>query len=107
MATYTKIAVKGAFIVLAISLIAGLGGYFVRLVLARGLSIEDFGLFNSVFSFLGLIGFFKSLGFDKALIKFIPEFRHEKRNDLIKSSVIYVTMILLITNLVVIGGVYL
>ena len=107
MATYTKIAVKGAFIVLAISLIAGLGGYFVRLVLARGLSVEDFGLFNSVFSFLGLVGFFKSLGFDKALIKFIPEFRHEKRNDLIKSSIIYVTIILLITNLIVIGGVYL
>jgi len=107
MATYTKIAVKGAFVVLIISLLAGLGGYFVRLVLARGLSVEDFGMFNSVFSFLGLLGFFKSLGFDKALIKFIPEFRHEKRNDLIKSSIIYVTTILLITNLIVISGVYL
>lgn len=107
MATYTKIAVKGAFTVLVISLLAGFGGYFVRLVLARGLSVEDFGLFNSVFSFLGLIGFFKSLGFDKALIKFIPEFRHEKRNDMIKSSIIYVTVILIITNLVIISGVYL
>ena len=107
MATYTKIAVKGAFIVLVISLFAGFLGYLVRLVLARGLSVEDFGLFNSVFSFLGLLGFFKSLGFDKALIKFIPEFIHKKRNDHIKSSIIYVTIIILITNLLVIGGIYL
>ncbi len=107
MTTYTKIAVKGAFIVLIISLFAGLGGYFVRLVLARGLSVEDFGLFNSVFSFLGLLGFFKSLGFDKALVIFIPKFRHEKRNDHIKSSIIYVAIIILITNLLIIAGVYL
>ncbi len=107
MTNYTKLAIRGTAIVLVISLFAGFLGYLVRLVLARGLSVEDFGLFNSVFSFLGLIGFFKSLGFDKALIKFIPEFRHEKKNNLIKSSIIYVTIILLITNLLVISGVYL
>ena len=104
---YTKFAVRGTLIVLAISLFAAFLGYIVRFVLARNLGVEDFGLFNSVFAFLGLVGAFKSLGFDKALIKFIPEFQHENKNDFIKSSIIYVCAIMLVTNIVIIAGIYL
>ena len=50
MASYTRFAVRGTLIVLVISLFAGFLGYLVRLVLARNLSVEDFGLFNAVFS---------------------------------------------------------
>jgi len=106
MSNYTKFAVKGATTVLVISLLAAFLGYLVRFVLARSLSVEEFGLFYAVFAFLGLLGLFKSFGFDKALIKFIPEFKHEKRNDLIKSSIIYVSFIQLITNSIIIAGVY-
>ena len=106
MTNYTKLAVKGTIIVLIVSMLAAFLGYIARLVLARGLSVEEFGLFNAVFSFLGMIGIFKSLGFDKALIKFIPEFRHESRNDFIKSSIVYVALIQLITNIIVIIAVY-
>ena len=98
MSNYTKFAVKGATTVLVISLLAAFIGYLVRFVLARNLTVEEFGLFYAVFAFLGLLGLFKSFGFDKALIKFIPEFKHKKRNDLIKSSIIYVSFIQLITN---------
>jgi O-antigen/teichoic acid export membrane protein len=103
---YTKFALKGAAIVFIASLLAAFLGYLVRLVMARNLSMEDFGLFNAVFAFLGLVGSFKSLGFDKALIKFIPEFRHQKRYDLIKSSIIFVCLIQLITNIAIIFGIY-
>lgn len=103
---YTKLAVKGAIIVFIVSMLAAFLGYIARVVLARNLSVEDFGLFNAVFSFLGMIGIFKSLGFDKALIKFIPEFRHENRNDFIKSSIAYVAIIQLITNIIVLIAVY-
>ena len=106
MTNYTKLAIKGTAIVLIISLFAGFLGYLVRLVLARNLSVEDFGLFNAVFSFLGLLGIFKSLGFDKALIKFIPEFRHENRDDHIKSSIIYVSIVQFIANALIIAAVY-
>ena len=61
MATYTKFAVRGTIMVLVISLFAAFLGYLVRFVLARNLGVEDFGLFNSVFAFLGLIGAFNSL----------------------------------------------
>lgn len=107
MSNYTKLAIRGTVIVLVISLFAGFLGYLVRLVLARNLTVEDFGLFNAVFSFLGLLGIFKSLGFDKALVKFIPEFKHEGNNDHIKSSLVYVSVIQLITNSIIIILVYL
>ena len=80
--SYTKLAVKGAIITLVISLVAAFMGYIVRLILARHLSVEDFGLFYAVFAFLGMIALFKSLGFDKCLGKFIPDFRHRKDNNL-------------------------
>lgn len=107
MKNYTKHAIKGTVVVFVISLLAAILGYVVRVVLARNLSLEDFGLFYAVFAFLALLGIFKSLGFDKALIKFIPEFYHQKNNNLIKSSIIYVTAIQFITNSIIIIAVYL
>jgi len=104
---YTKLAVKGATIVFVISILAALLGYVVRVILARNLTLGEFGLFYSIFAFLGMFGVFKSLGFDRALIKFIPEFMYKKNYDFIKSSFIYVSIIQLITNTIVIIGVYL
>jgi O-antigen/teichoic acid export membrane protein len=105
--SYTKIAVKGAATVFIISIVAGLLGYFVRLTLARTLSIENFGLFYSVFAFLAMLSIFKSLGIDKSLIKFIPEFQHKKSYNEIKSSIIYVAIVQLITNTIIITIIYL
>tara|TARA_B100000315_G_scaffold250130_1_gene282466 strand:+ start:2643 stop:4148 length:1506 start_codon:yes stop_codon:yes gene_type:complete len=107
MTSYTKFAVKGVGVVFVFSIIAAFLGYLVRLMLARNLTVEEFGLFYAVFAFLGMIGIFKSLGFDKALVKFIPEFRHRNRDDLIKSSIIYVAAIELVTNSIIITAVYL
>ena len=107
MPNYTKLAVKGVITVFIISIISAFLGYLVRLTLARNLTVEDFGLFYAVFAFLGLLGLFKGFGFDKALIKFIPDFKHQKRNDLIKSSIIYASVIQFITNAIIIIAIYL
>ena len=107
MANYTKLAVKGVITVFIISIISAFLGYLVRFVLAKNLTVEEFGLFYAVVAFLGLLGLFKGLGFDKALIKFIPDFKHKKRNDLIKSSIIYASVIQFITNTVIITAIYL
>lgn len=107
MTNYTKYAIKGVIIVFGLSLLAAFLGYLVRVLLAKNLGIEEFGLFYAVFSFLGLLGIFKSLGFDKALIKFIPELLHKSKFSLIKSSIIYVAIIQLITNTLVIVLIYL
>ena len=107
MSNYTKLAVKGTLTVFIFSIIAAFLGYLVRFTLARNLSVEEFGLFYAVFAFLSLLGLFKSVGFDKALVKFIPEFKQKGRNDFIKSSIIYSSTILLLTNTIIIIAVYL
>ncbi len=107
MGNYTKLAIKGVSTVLIISLTSALVGYFVRFTLARNLSVEDFGLFYAVFSFLGMIGLFMGLGIDKALIKFIPEFLTKKKLSNVKSSIIITFSILLITNTITIIGIFL
>ena len=107
MTSYTKFAIKGVSTVFVFSIIAAFLGYLVRLILAKNLAVEEFGLFYAVFAFLSMMSIFKSLGFDKAVIKFIPEFRHKNREDLIKSSIIYIAAIQLITNSIIIIAVYL
>ena len=42
---YTKFAVKGAATVFVISILAAFVGYLVRFLLARNLTVEEFGLF--------------------------------------------------------------
>lgn len=105
--SYTKLAVRGALTVLGISILAAFAGYLVRLVLARNLNVEEFGLFYAVFAFLSIIGVFKTLGFDASLIKFIPEFMHRKEYGSVKSAIIYAAAIQLVTNIIIIFGVYL
>ena len=105
--SYTKLAVRGAATVFIISIIAAFLGYLVRLILAKNLTVEQFGLFYAVFAFIALLSLIKTFGYDRALIKFIPEFSHEKRGDKIKSSIIYVSIIQLITNTIIILLVYL
>ncbi len=107
MGNYTKLAVKSVVIVLVVTAIAGLLGYIARIILARNLAIEEFGLFYSVLSFLGFLWTFQSLGFDKATSRFIPEFLHKKQYSSIKSSIIYVNAIQLATNTIIITAVYL
>lgn len=107
MTNYTRLAVRGATIVLVISLVAAFLGYVVRFVLARNLSVEEFGLFYAVFSFLGLLGVFKSLGFDKALAKFIPEFLGKKEHGSVKGIIFLSCGIQFITNILILLVVYL
>tara|TARA_B100000315_G_scaffold250682_1_gene283917 strand:+ start:3816 stop:5303 length:1488 start_codon:yes stop_codon:yes gene_type:complete len=103
---YTKLAVKGVTTVFVISIVAAFLGYLVRLVLAKNLTVEEFGLFYSVFAFLSMISIFKTFGFDTALRKFIPEFVHHKKNDYIKSAIIYANVVQIITNTIVIIAIY-
>jgi stage V sporulation protein B len=107
MVNYTKIAVKGAITVFILSIVSAFLGYLVRVTLARNISVEEFGLFYSVFSFLALLNIFKTLGYDRALAKFIPESYHRKEYNVIKSSIIYASIVQIITNTIVIILIYL
>ena len=90
MANYTKKLVHGTLIVLIITLLGAFLGYIIRIVLARNLSVEGFGLFYAVFTFILFFTLIRTLGLNQALLKFIPKFLVQKRFDKIKSSITFV-----------------
>ncbi len=98
--SYTRKAVHGAGAILIMSLIASLFGYLTRIVLARSLSPEDFGLFYSVLTFVIFFVFFRDLGFPQALFKYISEFKVQQRYNAIKTIIISVFSLQLLSSLV-------
>src|SRR3989338_7160103 len=74
--SYTRKALRGAFvsyIFLSLSTVAALA---IKAVLARGLSVNQFGLFYAVLAFVGMFTFLRDLGLSEAQVRFIPGFLH-------------------------------
>ncbi|MEM4254052.1 MAG: flippase [Candidatus Woesearchaeota archaeon] len=88
MASYARKAIHGTVTVFVLSLLAALAAYFFRLLLARKLSIEDYGLFFALFSFINLLNLFKDFGVGYAILKFIPCLVVTKKWGQIKSLII-------------------
>ncbi len=88
--SYTKKAVKGFAIVFIISIIAAFLGYLIRIVMARNLSVEEYGLFFAMFTLMSLLAPLHSIGLSAALVKFIPEFLVKKLPRKISSSIFLV-----------------
>lgn len=107
MSNYTKKALVSAFIVFITSIVGAFFGYIVRILFARKLTIEEFGLFYAVIAFLGLLGVLRGLGYDRALITFIPKFKSQADSQSIKNSILYSSVVLFITNLIIIVLIFL
>lgn len=86
--SYTKKAVKGFAIVFIINIIAAFIGYLIRIVLARNLTVAEYGLFFAVFTLINLLAIFNNFGLSQALVKFIPGFLIKKKYDKIKNSIV-------------------
>lgn len=90
---YVKKTAKGSAVVFTMAMLAAVLGYAIRVILSRQLSLEDFGLFYAVFTFIMFFGVFKDLGLKQALIKFIPEFKVKKKYGEIRASMLFVLLI--------------
>ncbi len=99
MITYTKRLVGGSLFLFLMSLIAALIGYFTRIVLARNLTPAEYGLFYSIFAFVSFFLFFRGLGLNQALTKYIAEFRAKRQYSKIKTSIAAVFLWQLISSL--------
>ncbi|HLF54667.1 MAG TPA: flippase [Candidatus Nanoarchaeia archaeon] len=90
MANYLKKALFGVGYVFVFSLFGMFAAYLFRLLVARNLSTEQFGLFYAVFSLVTSIHLFRDPGLKYALIKFIPEFvvkgAYEKINKMVSMT---------------------
>ena len=97
---YTKKAIKNFIIITIFTLSAALVSYIYRIFLARSLTVEEYGLFFSVFSLVALIYSFRDISFYESLTKFIPEFKVNKDEKSIKESFVYVTIIGFIMSII-------
>jgi O-antigen/teichoic acid export membrane protein len=92
-----------AGLVFFISLIGSVFGYLIKMVLSRQLSLEDFGLFYAVFTFVSFFVMFKDFGLGQSLRKLIPQFLTKKEYGKIKYSIKLVFLVNLIMGVVFAG----
>ena len=85
------------------SSLASVFSYLLRLLLARTLSIEEFGLYYAVFTFLSFFMFFRSFGLDSALVKYIAEFEVKKEYNKIKTAIASALLFQLVSSIIFIG----
>jgi len=95
--SYTKRAVRAFTLVFVINIIAAFLGYLARVVLARNLTVAEYGLFFSIFTLINFLGAFIGLGMGESLVKYIPEFLVKKEYHKIKNAVILVILASLAT----------
>ncbi len=103
---YLKKAIKNTTLIFGINIIAAFVGYLIRMILARNLSPEEYGLFFAIFTLINILAIFKYAGLTSALIKFIPEFEVHKKHKRIRTAIMSVFYICL-TNSIIIGGIVL
>lgn len=90
MTAYTRKAFWGFMLILAGSGIVSILNYLLRLVLARGLTVAEYGLVYAVMALFGVVAIFNNLGQGYSIMKFVSEFAAQRRlarmRDVILSS---------------------
>ena len=108
---YGRKLLKGSIIVFILNLTAAFIGYLIRIIWARKLTPEEYGLVLAVLTLVTFIKFLKSFGIPSALIKYIPEFQVKGQNRDISagitgtfiitfsSSIVYALILILFSGL--------
>ncbi|MBT3463437.1 flippase, partial [archaeon] len=82
--------IKESFIMFLIYSLTYPMGYLLRLIFAKNLSVEDFGLFYSVMAFVNFFIIFRDFGLSECLMTYLPKYKVENRPDKIKGSILFV-----------------
>ncbi len=101
--SYTRHIVHGAGVIFVTSALAGLLSYAFRILLARHLGPQDYGLFYAVFNVVIFFLFFRDWGLGQALIRYISSFKAENKFNEIKTSMVTVFLIQFSSSLVMAG----
>lgn len=99
--SYFERIVRGSAVIFIMYFLGGALGYVLRVYLANNLSVNDFGLFYAVLSFVGLLSIFKDMGFSTAMTKFIAEYNARNDKKSIKSTIISVILIQVLISVVI------
>ena len=98
---YSRKIVSGAFFVFLFGVLGSFVGYLLRFILTSNLSPEDYGLYYSCLSLIGLFVLFEDFGLNSSLIYHISKFRAEKKFKKLKTSIFTVFLIQLFPALIV------
>ncbi|MEK6809670.1 MAG: oligosaccharide flippase family protein [Nanoarchaeota archaeon] len=90
--------IRGAGLILTANVIASLISYGARVVLARKLGPEEYGLFASVLAFISFFLFFRDLGLGTALVNYIAKSRVQEKYNGIKTAIVSVFLMQLLTS---------
>lgn len=101
MSNYLGKILRGAGLILAANLLASLLSYGTRIVIARKLGPEEYGLFAAVLAFISFFIFFRDLGMGTALVNFVAKARIQKKYDDIKTAVVAVLSVQLLISSVI------
>jgi O-antigen/teichoic acid export membrane protein len=101
MPNYAERIAKGTIIIFLMTILSAFVGYVLRMYMARNLTIAEYGLFYTVFIFIGSLMTFRDIGMNEATVKFIPEFIVKKRFDKIKYMLFFSTIFQLIISMLI------
>lgn len=100
---YTRQAVRGAGIAFLMGILAALVAYATKVVLARSLGPQDYGLFSSLLAFIVFFLFLRDLGLLSALVKYIAGWKVNGEYGKIKSALLGVGAFQLASSLFFVG----
>jgi O-antigen/teichoic acid export membrane protein len=83
---YTKKAIVGISSILIMYALGLLFSLLFRMLLARNLSVAEYGLYYAMYAFFSIIFILKDFGMGAALSKFLPEWIVKKENSKIKQA---------------------
>lgn len=86
--SYAKRLFKGSTTVFIALIASGLVGFLLRMLLARSLSVDEYGLLFAVLAFVSFLTLFRGFGVGGAVTKYVAEFTAKGRLDRVKSSMI-------------------
>lgn len=87
---YARRVARGGLIVFSSLIAFSLVNFLLRMFMVRTMSVDDYGLFFAVLTFVSVFGFFRDPGLCGALVKRIPEFIAKKQSNKIRPSIIFV-----------------
>lgn len=96
-----KRILKGTVTIFIFSLLSAPAGYLIRILYSHTLSIENFGLFYSVFALINFFTLYNDLGFGSSLAYFTPKFRKKKDYLNLWNSYKYSQVVTLILSTVI------
>lgn len=78
---------KGSIYVFIGTIFAQIFAYLTRLLMVNNMTPTEYGLFSAVFTVVFLVLFFRDLGLNTSLTKYIAQFKTKKEFELIKTAI--------------------